>query len=963
MINTNRRPANFPKQNIRKTGNIFAPLKNMTVVFLLLTILGCAGVKKETPADWVELLLKSMTVEQKIGQMMVMAYSPRFYNEQNPEITQLLNYVKDYGIGGVMIFQGEPYAVARTIDKLQQAAETPLWVMADIEWGISMRVQEGTTFLPSMAVGATGSEDYAYQMGKITAREAQAIGIQVGFVPVMDVNNNPDNIIINTRSFGEDPQLVAKLGSAFIKGLQENGVYATAKHYPGHGDTDVDSHLGLPIISASPDRIRKVELVPFKAAVDAGVKFVMVAHITYSSFPQMNGRPATLEPYFVQEVLRKQFGFQGLVISDAMDMGGIVNNYWSGDAAVRAINSGANMILMTPNFEATYHFIVQAVKEGRIPTNCIDNSVRKILQAKFQQGLNKKPQVDLNKMEAVMANTDHLQKAEEIANAAMTLVRDQKHIFPLHSNEIDSLMVLTITDGDYGLLYENRLLAELRKRIPVVRHSMIDRRSCRREIQKALASSDSSQAVIAGFFVRWGSYKGSVSLPDSIVALLKDIFQITRPLAVISFGSPYLLRQLPETPTYLCAYDTNPLAIRSAVRALFGEIPLQAKLPVSIPGFYDIGEGLERDAYSMELVTNLQDDFLQNAYSVLEEAIVDSIFPGAQIAIVQNNELIASRGFGRQTYDLSSPAITPQTMYDLASVTKVAATTLIAMKLYEQNLIRLDISASNYLPQFQGGLKDSVTLRHLLTHSAGIRGWDKLWEHASNRQEALKYIYNLPLTYPPGDSMVYSDLGIIMVGEILNTVTGKSMDQLTADMFIRPLGLKTMMYNPPKEIWEKIAPTEIGGGMNRGLVHGTVHDENTFFLGGVSSHAGLFSNAEDLAVISQMLLNNGIYHHQRFFKPATIHEWTTPQNIPPSSVRALGWDTPSLKGSSAGDRFSAGSFGHTGFTGTSIWMDPERKIAIILLTNRVYPTRERPGIYQVRRDFYNAAMEALLSRQ
>lgn len=928
---------------------------------LILVVINCAGTKKTIPINWVDSQLQSMTLEQKVGQMMALAYIPKFYHEENADFNRLLFYVKNYGIGGVMIFQGEPYAVARTLDKLQSSPEIPLWVMADIEWGVSMRVQEGTTFLPNMAIGAIGSEEYAYQMGKITAQEARAIGIHVGFVPVMDVNNNPDNVIINTRSYGEDPLLVSRLGSAFIKGLQENGVYATAKHFPGHGDTNVDSHIGLPTISVPLERMQKVELPPFKAAVEAGVKFVMVAHITYSDVPSMQGRPATLDPYFNEEVLRKQFHFQGLIVTDAMDMGGVVNNYWSGEAAVRAINSGIDMILMTPNFESTYRFVVQAVKDGRISVERIDQSVRRILQAKYEQGLYQKPVINLDELENVMGRPEHVRQAEEIANLAMTLVKDQQHVFPLQADKIDSIGVLTITDGDYGLLYESRLRQEVSKRVPNVLIGLIDYRSCQADILKLKEVMNSAQAVIIGLFVRWGSYKGSVSLSDSTVALLKDLFHLDKPIAVISFGSPYLIRQLPETPSYLCSYDTSPLAIRAAVRATFGEIPLQAKLPVSIPNNYQIGDGLERTAYYMELETEPQDSLFKSAYQVIEGAIADSIFPGAQIAIVKDNKILAHRGFGRQTYDANSPPVTTKTIYDLASVTKVTATTLIAMKLYEQKLIRLDIPVNSYLPHFKGGLKDSITLRHLLTHSAGIRAWDRLWEHASNRQEALEYIYNLPLEYTPGDSMVYSDLGIIMVGEVLETVTGKTIDQLAQDLIIKPLGLKSTMYNPPQNLWKDIAPTEIGGDLKRGLIHGTVHDENTFFLGGVSSHAGLFSTAEDLAVLSQMLLNKGIYRHQRFYNPQTIKEWTTPQNLPPGSNRALGWDTPSAKGSSAGDYFSPGSFGHLGFTGTSIWIDPVEKIAVILLTNRVHPTRERQGIYRIRRSFYNEVMKALLN--
>jgi CubicO group peptidase (beta-lactamase class C family) len=460
--------------------------------------------------------------------------------------------------------------------------------------------------------------------------------------------------------------------------------------------------------------------------------------------------------------------------------------------------------------------------------------------------------------------------------------------------------------------------------------------------------------------VRWGSFRGTVSLPDTTAKFLNQLLKKDKPMAVIAFGSPYLLRQIPEAPSYLCAYQTDPPAVSAAIRALFGEIPLAAKLPVSIPGLYNIGDGIDKPAYEMELVKNIDDGILSDAYNVLETAIADSVFPGAQIAIVRNDTLIASRSFGRQTYDLDSPAITPATIYDLASVTKVAATTVTAMQLWENDKIKLDIPVKSYLPEFTGSAKDSVTMRHLLTHSAGAHWWVDLWNKAQNKEEALNYIYQLPLDYTPGDSMIYSDLGLILIGQILETVTGKPVDRLAAEMIYKPMGMDNTMFNPPKDLLSRIAPTEIGGSMNRGLIHGDVHDENAFFFNGVAPHAGLFSTAEDFAALAQMLLNGGIYKHHRFFSPHTIKYWTSRQNIPEGSERALGWDTPSDHGSSAGDSFSGGSFGHLGFTGTSLWIDPNRKIAIILLTNRVYPTRERGGMYEVRRNFYNRAMRALL---
>jgi len=937
-------------------------IRTVLLVAMWLLILSCAGTRTEKPDQWVEDQLQRMSLEQKIGQMMVVTYQPHFYNEQDPQFQEILARVEKYHVGGISMYRGNPYAIVRYIQRLQDAADIPLLVMADMEWGVSMRVEEGTEFLPNMAVGATRSEDFAYQEGRITALEARALGIHVNFAPVMDVNNNPDNLIINTRSYGEDPALVARLGTAFIRGLQENGVLATAKHFPGHGDTNVDSHLGLPTVTATKERLNQVELPPFEAAVKAGARMVMVAHITYSAIPQMEGRPATLDPYWVENVLRKQMGFRGLVITDAMSMGGVVNNYWSGQAAVMAINAGADFILDPPNFEATFQFVLDAVKDGRIPMERIDESVRRILRTKAELGLIRKPQIDVKEIEQDMASPAHLEKAREIADAAMTLLRDDAHIFPLKADRLDSVLVIAVTDRDWGYLYERRLRQAVAARIAHVKSVLIDKRTCPEQIEQIAAQADSAQAVIMGFFVTLGSYKGSITLPDTTAEMIARLFQIRKPMAVISFGSPYLIRQIPQAPSYLCAYHSSALAVRSAIRAVFGEIPVQGKLPVSIPGFFPMGAGLTRDVYPMKLEKHIDDAFLKDAYLVLEKAIADSIFPGAQIAIVQDGELIASRGFGHQTYDPNSPAVDTTTMYDLASVTKVAATTVVAMKLYEQRKLRLDIPVSSYIPEFHGGLKDSVTVRHLLTHSAGMHWWVPLWKYAKTREEALQYIYSLPLDYTPGDSMIYSDLGMIMVGRILEIVTGKPLDVLARELIYQPMGMKNTMFNPPDSLLPRIAPTEIGGGLNRGLIHGEVHDENAFFLGGVSAHAGLFSTAEDLAQLAQMLINGGIYRHHRFYRPETIREWTTRQNLPPGSERALGWDTPSDENSSAGDYFSPGSFGHLGFTGTSIWIDPNRKVAIILLTNRVYPTRERGGMHQVRRDFYNAAMKAILER-
>ena len=893
-------------------------MKKITYLLVALFMFGCASMSVRSGESWVRYHLENMTLKEKIGQIMVPAYAPIFYNEENYQFKRLLKLVRDYKVGGVMFWRGNPYSVARTIDRLQSAAAIPLLVMADMEWGLPQRVDESTRFLQNMATGATGNEKYAYEIGQITANEAKAIGVHIGFAPVMDVNNNPDNIIINTRSFGEDPALVSRMGTAFIRGLQAGGVYATAKHFPGHGDTGIDTHMFLPSITVPMDRIRSLELPPFKAAVDAGVKCVMVAHITFSQVKQMGGRPATLDPYFIEEILRKEMGFDGLVVTDAMDMGSITDNYWSGEAAVMAINAGADMVLLSPNFETTFEFVLNAAREGRIEMGRIDEAVGRILTAKADHGLERKPVFNIANLEKVMSQSKSAIKAEEISNAAMTLVRDDKNVIPFHAEKIGSVLALTVTDEDGTSRRGSTMNREIGIRVPNVKSVFIDPRSTQEELKEIMTAADSVDAVIVGIFMKWRDRKGTISLPDTTVSLLREFFKSDKPMAVIAFGSPYTLRQIPEVPSYITAYETVSMAQRSAIRAIFGEIPLRAKLPVSIPGLYKAGDGLERERRKMELVRNIDDDILTGAYGIIEQAISDSIFPGAQLVVVRKGELI------------------------------------------EKKKILLDMPVKSYLPEFSGGKKDRLTLRHLFTHSSGIHWWIDLWNKSGNKESAYKYIYDLPLDFSPGDSMIYSDLGIMLIMDILETVSGQNLDRLANRTIFRPMGLKNTMFNPPAELLGRIAPTEIDTSLKRGLVHGKVHDENAAFLGGVSSHAGLFSTAEDLASIAQMLLNGGIYRHRRFFSPETVKYWTKRQHMPSSSDRAIGWDTPSDHGSSAGDYFSEGSFGHLGFTGTSFWVDPKREIAVILLSNRVHPSRERGGMYKVRRDFHQEVMRALL---
>jgi CubicO group peptidase (beta-lactamase class C family) len=611
----------------------------------------------------------------------------------------------------------------------------------------------------------------------------------------------------------------------------------------------------------------------------------------------------------------------------------------------------------------TYQFILQATKEGRIAKSRIDQAVLKILQAKRELRLGVQTTVDLKEAEATVNTKTHRQKAERMADDAITLVRDEKSSLPLYADEIDSMLVITITDGIHGYEYQERLFNEVSRRVPGIRQFLIDSNSGRDHIMRIVSQSEHADAIIIGMFVRWASYKGSITLPDTTISLIQQLFKIPKRMAVISFGSPYILNQLHDTPSFLSAYDTTPLAVGAAVRATFGEIPVRGRLPVSLSELYPAGLGLEKPVYPMELVNAVDNVRFSDAFHILEDAVSDSVIPGAQVAVVHKNRLIASKGIGHFTYDPSSPEVNTGTLYDLSSLTKVLATTPLAMRLFEQEKISLEIPVNSYLPEFRGVEKDSVTLRHLLTHSSGLPAWEPLWEYTENRTEAISHICKMPLMYQPGDSTVYSDLGIILLGEIIGIVTGQPLNRLVSDSLADPLNLKTLTLLPEETLNSQIAPAEIRGELNRGVIQGQVHDDNAYFLGGIAGHAGLFSNAEDIAIFSEMLLNKGIYRHYRLFQPSTVDQWTNRQDLPPGSERGLGWDTPSDHGSSAGDYFSEGSYGHLGFTGTSLWIDPVREVAIVLLTNRTYPTRYNEGIYQVRRKFHNSVMQEILESE
>jgi beta-N-acetylhexosaminidase len=931
--------------------------------------------KKLTPAakQWVDSTLRRMTTDEKIGQLLFTTYYGGFTASDSAAYHRILHDVKDLQVGGFIlvteasplgIVKSQAYATAVLANQLQSASKLPLLIGADFERGTAMRLDEGTSFPTAMAIAAGGDPHDAYSVGKITALEARAVGVHWVYAPDADVNSNPGNPIINTRSFGEDPGRVSEYVTQFIHGVEENGGLATAKHFPGHGDTASDSHIDLPIVHADKQRLEDLELVPFRAAMAAGVGSVMTGHLSVPALEPDPNTPATLSSNILTGLLRNELKYQGLVVTDAMDMGGITVRYAPGEAAVRAVLAGTDALLMPPVPDAAFEALQQAVKNRRISRERLDASVRRILEAKARLGLNKSRLVDVNALNFKFASDAWRHEAQRISDRGITLLRDTAKRLPLDGTKPLRALLLTLYSDPEPSPGED-LEKQLRARFDSVTTLRADTRFAHASNLK-LPPPDSYDVAILALFVRVSDRKGNVDVPPEQIPLAQQLYKTGKPVITAAFGSPYLIERFPEAETWIAAFGVTDVVQISMARALFGEIPVRGHLPVTIPGVnLKAGFGIELPANPMKLqAMDVRGEAqLQPVFDVIEKAISDKAFPGATLAVGYKGKL-SLHAFGKLSYDAKAPAVQPTTLYDIASLTKVVATTTLVAKLVEGDFavpLDLDAKIERYLPEWPGGpqaeWRHRVTVRHLMTHTSGLPAFKEYWRNSRGRQDTLSWIFAEPLESEPGTKMVYSDLGIILMAEIVERLTGRTLDDLARSYVFGPLGMKDTMYRPPKKLWPAIAPTEFDSQLRKRLVQGEVHDENAFAIGGVSGHAGLFSTAGDLAVFCQMLLNGGAYAHERILRRSTVTQFTAPQPLS-AGARTLGWVVPT-EGSSSGHYFSPHSYGHTGFTGTSIWIDPDRQVFVVLLTNRVHPTRDNQKIAQVRPELHDAVMKAL----
>lgn len=912
----------------------------------------------EEDINWIEDTFEKMTLADKVAQMVMPWVHGKYLSRDSVGYNRLVNLVKNKKVGGLIFFQGEILNQALIINQMQELADVPLLISSDFERGLAMRLEDATSFPYNMALGATGKPEFAYKMGKIIADESRAIGVHQNYAPVADINNNAENPIVNIRAFSEDKNIVSEFCIQFIKGTNEGRVLSTAKHFPGHGDTKVDSHKDLPKINIPRDILLNNELIPFIHSISAGVHSIMIGHLEVPAYEPIPGLPATLSYSIITELLKNELGFDGIVVTDAMNMSGVTKYYSVAEASVMAIRAGNDILLMPPDEEVAINSIIEAIENGDIPIQQIDKSVRKILAAKKWLKLDEQKFVPIEEVTNIVGNKSHIELSEKIAEASVTLVKNDDDIIPINPKKIYRAVTITLSDAN-EVNKELQFAKGIEENFDIVTNIVLNRKSRNIDYSRALEAAKKANIILLPTFVKVRAFHGSVSLPAQHEKFINDILKLNIPTAFISFGNPYLLSLFPKTSTYLATYGDVFVSQNAALKAILGQIDIKGKLPVSIPKTtFAMGHGINiKKTVLLDTNVIFKNYDFTSVDNLLLNAVKDGVFPGAVALVGYKGNIIYHNAVGNFIYEESSVKMTTDAIFDLASVSKVVGTTSAAMMLVDEGKIALDDKVSKYLTGFEVNGKENITIRNLLLHNSGFVAWIPYYKKYSTKKEIIDDIMNQSLSYPTGTKMEYSDLGMITLQLVIEKVSGKSLDKFLEEKLFAPLKMYRTMYNPPAELWYYIPPTEVDDYWRNTTVKGIVHDETAAMLGGVAGHAGLFSTASDLAIYFQMMLQKGSYGGKKYFSSELIENWTTKQSD--LSTRGLGWDTKSPNGSSAGSLFSNNSYGHTGFTGTSVWVDKERELFVILLSNRVYPTRENKKIISFRPKFHDTIINVI----
>lgn len=932
----------------------------LTLVSTLAMAQASSSVIYKGDTTWARSKLSQMSLDEKLGQLfMVAAYS----NKGKDHSQQILRLVKDENVGGLIFFQGGPARQARLTNLYQQNAKIPLMLGIDGEWGLAMRLDSTYKFPWPMTLGATRDSSLAYGMGAEIAYHAQRLGVHANFGPVVDINTNPDNPIINARSFGENPEVVARLGTAYMKGMQDRQVLASAKHFPGHGDTDKDSHHSLPTVGYPMQRLEQVELLPYQKLINHGLGSVMVAHLNVPAMDN-TGTPSSLSKPIIQGYLRDSLEFHGLIFTDALNMRGVADLYPPGEVDVRALLAGNDILLFSEDVPTAKKKIKAAIDDGRITEREIDRRVMKILSAKSWMGLEQKKHVEPRNIVKDLhpESSDLLNR--QIFEKAMTLLLNKDKLIPIR--ELEGKKIACIVAGtEPGYTFGNTLQ----------KYSDVDLLEYDGQSKNELLNNLSNyDLVIMGIYTSnaspWKSYR-----------IDPDIKQFVRRLTlqnktIISlFANPYSLRDFPEASTadgLLMAYQNHPDAESIAAQVIFGALGAQGRLPVTASNLYTEGFGLDTEpinrlGYGLPAEVGLDPLELEKIDLLVREAIVKKATPGCQLIIARRGKVVFDRTYGHHTYDQSQP-VRNDDIYDLASITKIAATLPILMQLVEQNKLDLDKTLGHYLPELEGTNKDGLVIREILAHQARLKPWIPFYmetlDHGQQMPEYYSHTRNFDYPNIVADHLYsqrfvkdtivkriyesellsqkeyrYSDLGYYIFMELIERITGRTLEDITHEWLYSRMGAYTMTYHPLEKFPSaKIVPTEDDQVFRKQSLRGYVHDQGAALMGGVAGHAGLFSNANDLAKMMQMYLNGGNYGGIRYLDSITLKEFTRCQYCDDDNRRGIGFDKPQLEGEGPTcGCLSPLSYGHTGFTGTIAWADPNEELVYVFLSNRVHP--------------------------
>jgi beta-N-acetylhexosaminidase len=926
------------------------------------------SLKAQDPAEsaWVDSVFTSLTLEQKIAQLLVIrAYSDRD-SVYNDSLTRL---IRKWNVGGVCFFKGTPSRQISLTNRWQKNAVTPLLIMTDAEWGAGMRLDSAFVFPRQMTLGALHNDTLIYQMAGAIARDCKRIGVHVNLAPVVDINNNPLNPVINFRSFGEERATVARKGVQYMKGLQDNGVLSTAKHFPGHGDTDSDSHFTLPIINKSKEKIDSLELYPFKELILNGAGGIMVGHLYLPAFDSGMNTPTTLSTNIITGLLREQMHFQGFIITDALDMQGVTKFFKPGEIELKALQAGNDILLLPLNPGAAVAKIKLAIDSSIVPMQTIDEKCKKILALKYRSGLKKIKTISQENLYADLHPLSSELLKRRLYKESITLIKNKNNILPLRF--LDRKRILSITIGD---TVDSEWEQTLRK------YDNIKTLCLPASFPKIVM--DSICQLLSGYDLYIIGIRCASSMPGKNYGITADLNTLIDScvrkgnviLAIL--GSPYAIKPIRgsvSADAILIAYEDTPETRAYSAEILFGGLPARGILPVSASEDFPVNTIMKTEQNRFEYISpeemGVSSAALSRIDSIVENGILQKAYPGCQVLFAKDQRVFYSKSFGSPVYE-DSVAVTNDNIYDLASVTKVASTTLALMKLYDEGKIHLDDPLGKYLPKVKGSNKEGLTLRNILTHRAGLQSWIKFYEKSMTAGRADPSFYRdsatgkfnlrvaeqlyidnaysdtifqsiLQSPVKPGNEYLYSDLGFYLLRTVVELASGKKIETLVAENFYRPLGLTTMGYSPRNHLpLDQIIPTEKDTYFRMQLVHGDVHDPGAAMLGGISGHAGLFSNANDLAILLQILLNGGEYGGKQYLLPSTVKEFTRVQFPETGNRRGLGFDKPPLTYIPDGPVCKSASplsFGHSGFTGTYVWADPENKLLFVFLSNRVYP--------------------------